>query len=132
MDHTLALIHEEAGVFGISMPDFPGCISKANTLDDVILRGQQALALHVKGMREDGAFFPVLRTLAQFQRDANLQDEMQSAIIVALPVHIPGKAIRINITMDEHLLDALDRAAQASGHSRSGYLAEAVRARVGG
>ena len=54
MTHVVALIHEEDGVFGISFPDFPGCISTADNLDDVMARGATALTFHVEGMVEDG------------------------------------------------------------------------------
>ena len=49
MTHVIALIHEEAGSFGISFPDFPGCISTADTLDEAVQRGAQALAFHIEG-----------------------------------------------------------------------------------
>jgi metal-responsive CopG/Arc/MetJ family transcriptional regulator len=38
--------------------------------------------------------------------------------------------VRVNISMDSTLLDAVDRAADAAGQSRSAYLAEAVRERI--
>lgn len=123
MPNAVALIHEEAGVFGISFPDFPGCISTADSLDDAIARGAMALALHVEGMREDGDDLPVLRSASDIRRTVEIGD----AILAAVPVELPGRTVRVQITMDEHLLAALDRAAAASGASRSGKIAEVVR-----
>lgn len=128
MAQAIALVHEEDGVFGISFPDFPGCISTADTLDDAIARGSMALSMHVEGMIEDGEALPVLRTAAQIRAS----EDMEGAILVAVPVDLPGKAVRVQITMDEHLLAALDRAAAASGSSRSGKIAEAVRSSLRG
>ncbi|MGB8365566.1 MAG: type II toxin-antitoxin system HicB family antitoxin [Rhizomicrobium sp.] len=34
-DYVIALIHEEDGAYGISFPDFPGCVSGGNSLDEV-------------------------------------------------------------------------------------------------
>ena len=134
MSHAIGLIDEENNIFGISFPDFPGCISTAATLDEVILRGHQALALHVEGMIEDKEPVPQPRGLAQLKNDAKsgqwFGDELKNAVIVAVPVELPGKAVRVNISVDEHLLDRIDRAAQAAGQSRSAYLAEAARRRI--
>src|SRR5258708_6466959 len=49
---------------------------------------------------------------------------------VLVPVKLPGRAIRISITMDKGLLSRLDTTAAASGDTRSGYIAEAVRERM--
>ena len=38
----------------------------------------------------------------------------------------------MNISIDEHLLAAIDRAAAAEGKTRSGFLSEAARKLIGG
>lgn len=124
MAYAIALVHEENGVFGISFPDFPGCISTADTLDEVIYRGSLALTMHVEGMVEDGDPLPVLRSAS----DIRHTEDTEGAIIAAVSFELPGKSVRVQISMDEHLLEALDRAAKAKGASRSGCIAEAVRA----
>ncbi len=131
MTHVIALIHEEAGVFGISFPDFPGCISTADSLDEAVHRGAQALGFHLEGMIEDGEAIPPARSLAVLKADPEFAEEFADAIVAAVPVELPGKAVRVNITMDEHLLQAVDRAAAATGATRSGYLAEAARVKLG-
>ena len=125
MTYAVALIREEkAGIWGISFPDFPGCLSAANNMDDAIARGAKALAAHVKSMVETDQTFPAIRTVDDIRRTENLG----GAVIVAVPVELPGKSVPIRITMDEHLLAELDRAANTSGTTRSGKIAEAVRA----
>lgn len=128
MAHAIALVHEENGVFGISFPDFPGCISTAATLDEVIERGSLALTMHVEGMVEDGEPLPVLRSAADIRR----LPDADSGVIAAVPFDQPGRSVRVQITMDEHLLEALDRSAKAAGATRSGRIAEAVRASLRG
>ena len=130
MEHTIALIHEEAGRFGISFPDFPGVVSAAGTLDDAIRRGAEALAFHVAGMVEDGDALPAQRTLAELRRDKTFRADAKGAVVVAVPVDLPGKAVRVNISLDERLLAAIDRAAQAFGESRSAFLAKAAKRRI--
>lgn len=130
MNYALGLIHHEGDSFGISFPDFPGCISTAQTMEAAITRGAQALALHVEGMREDDEAMPHLRSLTELQGDAQAAAWMRNAVVAAVPVDFPGKAVRVNISMDEHLLDRVDRAARSAGQSRSAYLAEAAQRRI--
>jgi hypothetical protein len=51
-------------------------------------------------------------------------------MIALVPYAPPARAARINITLDESLLGRVDRAAEAVGETRSGYLAGAARRRL--
>ena len=132
MAYVVALVHEENGTFGISFPDFPGCISTGESYDSVMRSGAQALTMHIEGMIEDSEPMPALRTVHELCADQSLQADIEGAAFAILPVEWPGKSVRVNITLDEHLLSAIDRSASASGSTRSGFLAEAARARIGG
>ncbi len=127
MTLTPALVHEEDGVFGISFPDFPGCISTGRTAEEVLRKGAEALTFHVAGMIEDGDPLPLGRNLAQLRADPGFQSDAEGAFIALVPIEIPGRSVRLNISMEETLVDAVDRAATAAGQSRSAYLAEAAK-----
>lgn len=43
---------------------------------------------------------------------------------------VPGRSVRVNITLPEELLSAVDRYATRTGYTRSGLLAQAVRERM--
>ena len=43
-------------------PDLPGCISVGDTLDEVKRMIQEAVELHIEGMREDGLPIPAPST----------------------------------------------------------------------
>jgi predicted RNase H-like HicB family nuclease len=132
MQLAYALIHEEDGAFGISFPDFPGAVSTGRTEDEVLRKGAEMLAFHVAGMVEDGESLPVLRNLPELRGDPDFQEDAKDAILALVPVELPGRAVRLNISMDERLVDAVDRAASAAGQSRSAFLAEAARRRLKG
>src|SRR5206468_1235337 len=40
--------------WGASVPDLPGCVATGKTLDTVLRRIERAIALHVRGLRDDG------------------------------------------------------------------------------
>jgi predicted RNase H-like HicB family nuclease len=126
---VVALIHEEHGVFGASFPDFLGCTTVADSLDAIIPKAAEALAFHVEGLIEDGPLPPV-RTLAQLRKDPIFREDSAGAMIALVPYAPPARAARINITLDESLLERVDRAAEAAGETRSGYLAAAARQRL--
>lgn len=128
MAHAIGIIHEEDGAFGISFPDFPGAISTGTTLDEVVRKGEQALALHIEGMAEDGAEIPRLRTLAELRQEAPAA--LEGALAVLVPAELPARSVRVNITLDERLLSRIDAAARAAGENRSAYLAEAAKERM--
>ena len=44
--------------WGASVPDLPGCVATGKTLDTVLRRIEQAIALHVRGLRDDGLPVP--------------------------------------------------------------------------
>ncbi len=51
---------------------------------------------------------------------------------VMVPVELPGRSARANVTLDEGLLARVDSAAAAAATSRLGFIAEAVRERLRG
>ena len=130
MPLAYALIHEQNGVFGVSFPDFPGCIATGRTEEEALRKGTEALAFHVAGMVEDGDPLPILRNLVELRADADFAEDAEGAIVALVPFETSGRAVRLNISMDETLLEAVDRAASAAGQSRSAFLAEAVRRRL--
>jgi len=126
----VGLIHVENGSYGISFPDYPGTVSAARSADEALARGRDTLAFHIRGMVEDGDELPVPRSLEQLKKDRTFRADAKDAAIVMVPIDLPGKSLRVNISMDENLIDAIDRAARAAGQSRSSYLADAARARL--
>jgi predicted RNase H-like HicB family nuclease len=128
----VALIHGEPGSYGISFPDVPGCISAGATLDEALANGAEALTFHLEGMVEDGDEPPVPRTLDPIKADPDFAFEFSEPHVVALvPYEPPSRSVRINVTMDERLVAAIDRAAKREGGSRSGFLANAAREKLG-
>jgi hypothetical protein len=87
-----------------------------------------AIAFHVQNLHDHGDPIPLPRTLDDVRGDPEFTDDFENHAAVALiPYAPPGKTVRINITLDEHLLAAIDRAASERGSTRSGPLAEAAR-----
>jgi predicted RNase H-like HicB family nuclease len=57
MRQRIALVHKDPGSdYGVSFPDFPGCVMAGGDLDAV--PAGEALAFHVEGLAQEGELLP--------------------------------------------------------------------------
>ena len=130
MPSYIGLIYKEADSdFGVSFPDFPGAITAGKTLDDARAMAEEALALHVEGLTEDGEALPEPSTLEEVMSDPDNRTGV--AILVSIKTEQP-KAVRVNVTLPEDVLEQIDRYAEAHGFTRSGLLAQAAKKLIAG
>ena len=124
----VAVIHRDDDTgFGISFPDFPGCVAVGGTVDDAIRHGCEALAFHAEGLREDGAQTPPLRSFDEIVADPTLADWQRSADIAFLPLILDANAARrVNISIDRGRLDAIDDEAGQRNVTRTAFFASAA------
>ena len=129
MDYIAYLHKDRNSDFGVSFPDFPGCITAGKTLDDAHRMAAEALALHIAGMTEDGDPIPVPSSV-----DALVLDPARkNAVAFLVHVEPPNeRTVRINITAPENQLRQIDQLAQEAGMTRSAYMVESAlrRSRV--
>lgn len=130
MARVVMLIHEDRGVYGASFPDFPGATTVANDLDSLYTKAAEMLAFHVEGMLEDGDVIPEARSLQALRADPAFVEESKDALVGLLSVDLPSRAVRVNISVEESMLRRIDRAAEAVGETRSGFLVTAAKARL--
>lgn len=114
---------EETG-YVVSFPDLPGCVAAGDDAESALLAAETALGFHLEGLADDGIAAPPASRLADHVNGARPADGVL-LLISGRPGRAP--AVRVNITLDKHLLAAIDEAAQAAGTTRSGFLAEAAR-----
>ncbi len=124
MRNFIGLIHKEPeSDYGVSFPDFPGVVTAGETLDEARAMAEEALAFHVEGLLDDGEEIPEPSNLEKVMAEPGNRDGV--AILVMLKTQSP-KAVRINITLPEDVLQTIDAFAEANGLSRSGFLARAA------
>jgi predicted RNase H-like HicB family nuclease len=117
------------GGFGVFFPDLAGCTSGGDTFEQAVANAIDGLQFHLDGMREDGLPIPHPGTSLDWPAWAGRKPKgVRTAF---LPAEIPDAAVRLNITMDKGLLARVDRAAEAEGMTRSGFLAQAAREKLG-
>lgn len=114
-----AIIERSADGFGVFFPDLPGCISHGATQQEAAENAEEALAGHLLVCAEYNEDLPSPSPFDDIPRDPDI-DEAGRILVRA---ERPGKAVRINVTLDEGLVSAIDKVAR----NRSGFLADAAR-----
>jgi predicted RNase H-like HicB family nuclease len=122
----IAWLHkEERSEYGVSFPDFPGCVAAGSTLEEARKLAAEALEFHIQGMIEDGEAVPepsLLDAVAE-------RPEAKDAIVFLVSVSDPEPTyVRVNVTVPGVALREIDRFAEDRGISRSQLFTESALA----
>ena len=117
MDYIAYLHKDRKSDFGVSFPDFPGCITAGRTLEEARRRAAEALSFHIAGMIEDGEKIPNPSSVDDVAGDPAIK----GAVAFLVPAH-SERTIRINITAPESQIEKIDRLARSAGLTRSAFL----------
>jgi predicted RNase H-like HicB family nuclease len=130
-----AFVPEEEG-YSVLFPDFPGCTSQGNTLEDAAAMSVEALESHIGAMLDDGDVIPQPGN----RQEAWAALRMQFAGLdmgplpdgVELhPIPVPefeARVKKVAVSFSQYKLDMIDRKARDAGMTRSGFLARAAEA----
>jgi predicted RNase H-like HicB family nuclease len=121
-----AIIEQAKDGFGVYFPDLPGCTSAGASLQEAAQNAEEALQAHVDLSAEHGEVLAEPTSLDGIVAEPDVVEVGR----ILVRVEIPGRSVRVNITLPEELLTAIDRYAARTGHTRSGLLAQAVRERM--
>jgi len=126
MANYIAIVHKDAkSDFGVSFPDFPGCITAGKNIDEAKDMAQEALTLHIQGMLEDGEQLPGPSRLEEIMSDPDYGNAV-AYLVVSVPDAKP-RTVRVNVTVPEMTLKQIDAAAKKRGMSRSAFLVHAAQ-----
>ncbi len=126
MSNYIAVVHKDPDSdYGVSLPDFPGCITAGSTIDEAKDMACEALSLHIKGMLEDGEKIPEPSSLEDVMADPENADAI--AFLVVTTPDLKHKSVRVNITVPENTLRQIDVMAKKRGMSRSSFLVHAAQ-----
>ena len=119
-----AIVHTDDGkTFGVSFVDFPVHAGGAS-VEAAIADAEAVIAEVIEDLLRSKAPIPGATAVA----DVPEEDRDGAALVTLIPAHLPGKSKVISITLDEELIARIDAVAT----NRSGFLAEAARARLAG
>jgi predicted RNase H-like HicB family nuclease len=114
-----AVVERAGKAYSVFFPDLPGCTSAGATVNEAVLNAEEALGGHLLVAAQHNEDVADPSDISVIAHDPEV-DEVARILVRA---EKPGKAVRINVTIDDGLLAAIDRVAK----NRSGFLAEAAR-----
>lgn len=125
MANYIAVVHRNPkSDFGVSFPDFPGCITAGATIDEAKDRAHDALSLHIESLLDDGLDVAAPSKLEDIIDRPDYGDAV--AVLVISVSEAKPKSIRVNITVPEDKLRKIDAVAKERGMSRSSFLVHAA------
>ena len=115
---------DQAAGYQARFPDLPEHVVSAATTAELLANAREVLSNALQAAADAGDEWPQATPVEQVQAQPP-----EFALLV--DVEVEDTPVRVNISLGEQLLKRLDAAAAASGATRSGYIAQAVRARLG-
>jgi predicted RNase H-like HicB family nuclease len=123
MDYIAYLHKDSKSDFGVSFPDFPGCVTAGKSLDEASRKAPEALAFHIAGMIEDGEKIPKPSKIDDLVSDPDRQNAV--AFLVTADFQ-KSKTVRVNVTARENQIAMIDRLARQAGMTRSAYMVQSA------
>jgi predicted RNase H-like HicB family nuclease len=108
----------------VAFADFADLKATGKNAHDAVRNASMALTRHLENCAAKGQAVPSPSVL-----DAELRrPKGQSLAQLLIPVDYVGRVVRLNISMDESVLNMSDRQSARLGMTRSGYIAHLIRA----
>jgi predicted RNase H-like HicB family nuclease len=130
MTHYVGILDGAGAVWGVRIPDLPGCHGGGKTAEAAIADAISATREWAEHRTAKGAAMPVPRPIGAIvavgEPDARAGE---TAAMIPLPLD-SGRPVRANLPLDGALLAAIDEAAKARGPTRSAFIASAARDKI--
>jgi predicted RNase H-like HicB family nuclease len=112
----------DQAVYGVVVPDLPGCFSAGDTLEEAIAGAEEASLAWIEAALDAGDPIPRPSSLEAIRAKPEFTGWILSLVTVD-PAVLDDTVERVNITLPRRVLRRLDDEARAAGETRSGYIA---------
>lgn len=126
MEFPIAIHKDDGSVYGVTVPDIPGCHSWGETIQEAIRNAKEAISSHVSTLAELGE--DVDFKCSDIEALAKLE-EYAGAIWAVADVDVSkldSKPERINVSLPRFVLHKIDAYVEQRHETRSGFLARAA------
>ena len=107
--------------YSVFFPDLSGAVSAGDNYEDAIKNAEECLSLHIYGIIKDKQKLPKPSHMSKILKNLD-KAELATLIhpdIFGVQARQEDKAVRINISLPESLLEAVDSRARQLGIDRS-------------
>lgn len=113
---------DQDSAYGLTFPDFDGCFSAADDMQDIARMAQEAVEVYFDGEDLD---LPEPSSPEQWANDERFEGGYWLLVDIDTS-KINSKSVRINISMPEALVKRIDAVAKKQHLSRSAFLAKSA------
>jgi predicted RNase H-like HicB family nuclease len=122
MLYPICVHKDENSAYGAIFPDFPGCFAGADELQTLPAAAQEAAEAHFYG---ESDAIPKPSSPEAWNSDERFDGGYWMLVDIDLS-KLNAKAVRLNISLPENLLNRIDAEAKTRRLSRSAFLAVAA------
>lgn len=132
MTRYVGILDGSGDVWGVRVPDLPGCVGGGPSPEMAIDSAVAAMSWWVSTVLAKGGSVPQARNVETILSDPDAEFNAQAGeSVVMLPLlYEAGRPVKANISIDAAVLAAIDQAADVRGMTRSGFIAAAARAMI--
>lgn len=126
MEFPIAIHKDDGSVYGVTVPDIPGCHSWGETIQEAIRNAKEAISGHVSTLAELGEDVDFKCSDID---DLAKQEDYAGAIWAVADVDVSkldSKPERINVSLPRFVLHKIDAYVEQRHETRSGFLARAA------
>jgi predicted RNase H-like HicB family nuclease len=122
-------VHKDSkSAYGVTFPDFPGCFSASDDLEELPRLAQEAVEVHFEG---EYAKIPPPTAIEKLAADPAYEEGVWLLIDIDL-AKVNTRSVRLNISLPANLVGEIDRYAAEHHMTRSGFLAKAAQDAMSG
>lgn len=130
MAHYVGIVDGRPGVWGVVIPDFPGCHGGGETPADAVEDAIRALREFAADMIASGEDIPQPTDLGIILRQMK-KGQIAGDSTVFIPLLLDeGRPVKANISLDARLLKTIDAEAKRRGLTRSAFLVSAAAEKI--
>lgn len=126
------VIHKDEGsVFGVTVPDIPGCHSWGDTMEQALENTRDAIYGHVETLLKAGAKVDIhVSHMADLKQSGAYADAECWAMLELDLSRLDATPERVNISLPRFVLHRIDEYIASRRETRSGFLARAALAEI--
>ncbi len=108
---------------GVVVPDLPGCFSAGDSLEDALVKTEEAIAAWIDAALDAGQDIPPPSPIDALRARHKAWRTWIWALVRVDPAVMDDTVERVNISLPRRVLHRLDVLASARGETRSGFIA---------
>ena len=113
----------DSQAFGVIAPDLPGCFSAGDTMEEAMVKAEEAIAAWIETALDSGQEIPKRSSVEALRKKHKEWRGWIWAVVKVDPAALDNTVERVNISLPRRVLHRLDALARATGETRSGFIA---------